>query len=136
MGTDKTAFSRKATKQRGQGSKAERFNDARFVNYDLDEEQRKACKAYVITEADLLDRVSTLIADGYRFGVSLDRDGVTYTAYCQLREPGGDNTGLILTGRGSSCFKSLKQLLYKHYVCMDGDWGPYAEHRGDVVIDD
>lgn len=116
--------------------KTSRWNDNQFINYNLDKTQQKECKAYVITEPELFDRLSALITDGYRFGVSLDRDDRTFSAFMQARTSEGPNAGYILTGRGSTAFKALKQLLYKHFVCLDGSWETWAERNGDDLIDD
>jgi len=116
--------------------KTPRFNEAQFVRYELDKEQQSACKASAITEAELFDELLALVGDGYKFTVKWDDYSQCHASFMQLSHPVGPNANLILTGRGSTPFKALKQLLWKHSVCLDGDWSGYAERRGGDTIDD
>jgi hypothetical protein len=113
-----------------------RFNDVKFVQYELDVVQQKACKDHVVSPDEIFDSLLALCSDGYSVSVKYDGYSRAYAAFMQQRTEGGRNFGLILTGRGSSPFKAVKQLLYKHSVCLDGDWGEYVERDGPVVYDD
>lgn len=136
MGWDGTAGKKRRTSNPKTGASSVRFDDSKFVNYELDAIQQKACKEHEVTEVLVFSQLDELCGDGYSFGVRLDRDGVTFASFMQFRGDSGINAGLILSGRGSSPFKALKQVLYKHYVCLDGDWRPFAEHGSGVSIDD
>jgi len=115
---------------------APRFNDAQFVQYELDKTQEAACKAQNVTEADIFASIMEMIDDGYKFTIKWDSYGECYACFIQAALPGGPNSGSILTGRGSQPYKAVKQALYKHHVCLQGDWAAYLERRGHRVIDD
>lgn len=116
--------------------KTERFNDTRFVNYELDKEEQQECKAHVWTSDDLDNFLLEAVSDGYRVSFSYDSKGECYTAYMSSTSPSGPNAGLILTGRGSSPIKSGKQLWWKHNVSLQRDWAEWAERPHGYVIDD
>jgi len=132
---DEQIKSTKSSRKVGVG-KAPRFNDNQFVRYELDKAQQSECKAWDIGEDGLLDLVSAAIDDGYRFSLKWDDYSECYGVFMQPVVPEGSNAGLILTGRGSTVGKSIKQVLYKHHTCLAGDWSEYAERRGRDVIDD
>jgi len=127
---------RNGTKDRVKTQKAVRFNDVQFIQYELDKAQQAECKASAITADELFDQILACISDGYKFSVRWDSYGECYGAYMQADSPENPNAGFILTGRGSSPLKAVKQVLYKHRVCLDGSWGEYAERKGRDVIDD
>ena len=54
----------------------------------------------------------------------------------QKIDPNSANGGLILTGRGSTPFKSLKQLLFKHYNVMGERWETFETPPRSKDIDD
>jgi len=116
--------------------RAGRFNGAQFVQYELDKIQEAACKAQVVTEADIFNSIMEMIDDGYKFTIKWDSYGECYACFIQAAVEGGPNSGSILTGRGSQPYKAVKQALYKHHVCLQGDWSAYLERRGNRVIDD
>lgn len=116
--------------------KATRFNEAQFIQYELDVDQQRECKAWTVSESELFDDVFALIRDGYKFTLKWDSWSRSDACFMQPADPDGPNAGYILTGRGSSPFKALKQCVYKHRVCLDGEWGGYAERRGGDTIDD
>lgn len=106
-----------------------------FVRWTLTRGQAEACKAAVIAPEQALDLVQELTEQGYRVSLKHDDyDGcacafLIATAECET------NAGRTLTGRGSSVYKALKQLLYAHYTLFDGVWPP-DETRSATFLDD
>jgi len=117
-------------------TKAERWNEARFVQLELTDEQAKSLKATQVSADEIFAQMEKMIDDGYKFTIKFDGYGDCIGAWCQAATPDGPNSGIILTGRGSSAAKALKQLLYKHHVLLDGDWSVAAERRAPTVLDD
>jgi len=116
--------------------KAERFNNNQFILYELDKSQQAECKAWGITADELLDECLALVSDGYRFSLRFDSYSQAYACFVTVDGSEHVNAGYILTGRGSTVAKALKQAIYKHKVCLDGLWAEYADRRGGDTIDD
>lgn len=106
-----------------------------FIQYELSKEQAAACKATSFSYEDAWTQAQELAESGYRITVKFDDYSEAYAAFISAPQK-GVNAGLILTGRGSSCFKALKQALFKHYTIMDGDWTGFAVRKQGVEIDD
>jgi len=133
---DQQKTASKNSGRRAQKPSTARFNDAVFINYELDAVQQKACKAQDVSEADVFAKIKELVDDGYTFSFKFDSYSEAYACFMRQSRDDGSNRGFILTGRGSSPYKCCKQLLFKHYVCLDGAWGDYAERGGIDTIDD
>lgn len=116
-------------------SRAERFNDARFVQYELDEAQRKSCKGWSLDGDDLWLEVLALLDSEYTVSVRFEPASTAYACFVTVR--GNDqhpNAGLILTGRGSTPAKAVKQAIFKHKA-IDASWLQFAERRSEVIDD-
>lgn len=113
-----------------------RFNDVRFVNYDLTEQERAACKVWMTDLSSLDDAVLKGCEQDYRFSVKWDEKTTSFACYMQSVSASGDNAGLLNTGRGSTPLRALKQALYKHFVVFDCQWGGYAERPTMQELDD
>jgi len=114
----------------------QRFNDAKFIQYELDEATQKACKNWEVSTSDLVDTLDRLVDDGYRVTVKWDSWSEAYSASLQQTMDDGKNPGYILVGRGSTGAKALKQVIFKHYTVMQEDWAEYAGFDRRAVIDD
>lgn len=110
--------------------------DREFIRYELDKSQQADCKAWVVSADDILSTLDKLIDDGYKISVKFDDYNECYGCFMQLSTGEGTNHGYILTSRGSTAAKALKQLFYKHYQALDGDWTSAAERQGRGVLDD
>jgi len=112
-----------------------RFDAARFVQYELDEEQQRSCKAWKLDESSLLLELVSFNDDGYSVTFRWDTFSESYACWIQVR---GDDThpnnGYILSGRGSSPAKAFKQAIFKHRL-MEERWAAFAE-RPKAEIDD
>jgi len=114
---------------------AERFNAARFVQYELDEAERQSCKGWSLDGDQLWLEVLALLDDGYTLSCKWDTFSESYACFVQIR--GNDqhpNAGLILTGRGSTPAKACKQAIFKHKA-IDASWLQFAERKQQVLDD-
>jgi hypothetical protein len=115
---------------------APRFNNAQFVQLELTDEQAKTLKATGTTAEQIFEEMERMIDDGYKFTIKYDSYGDCTGVWCQTTIEGSENSGYILTGRGSSAFKALKQLMYKHHVLCEQRWSSYAGRRATGILDD
>jgi len=138
MGTKKTGDYQKFKdgSESGPKPKKERFNDAQFVNYELDKTAQAACKAWDLSESAALQCVMDLVDRGYSVTLKYDDYSDAYTAFLRPGIGAKENVGLILTGRGSSPYKALKQVLFKHYEVMAETWEFFVGAGRDLEIDD
>jgi hypothetical protein len=116
--------------------KADRFNNAKFINYELTLEEQATCKRW-LTDFDEYDgKLFEFLDDGYK--VSVKRDVYNNCFSCTATHPDMKLEGkdLLLTGRGSTPYKAVKQCLFKHYVVFEGEWGGFMERRAVEEIDD
>lgn len=116
--------------------KAPRFNQSQFIQYELDDAQQKECKAWQLAELDLFMAVQEEVDNGYKFSVKWDTYGECYSAFMQPAADGHRNSGCILTGRGSTAYKAVKQLLYKQRFCLQDDWSGHVGRNNRFDIDD
>jgi len=129
---DKSASKRTPAKA---GKQAARFDGSRFVNYELDLSEQAACKGWSVTADDLWGDVLALLDDGYSITAKFDSYSDAYACFVQVRgQEDHANAGLILTGRGSTPFKAVKQAIFKHRT-IGPSWVQYAERRSPVVDD-
>jgi hypothetical protein len=115
---------------------APRFNNAEFVQLELTDDQAKQLKAETVSAESLFDSMERMIDDGYKFTFKYDSYGDCVGVWCQPTDDGSENSGCILTGRGSSAGKAIKQLLFKHHILLQGSWRAHAQGRNRIVLDD
>lgn len=117
--------------------KKERFNDAVFINYELDKAAQAACKAWPVSADALFQSVLGLVERGYAITLKWDTYSDSHAAFMRFVGQGEpENAGLILTGRGSTPEKALKQMLYKHFEVMAEVWEFFVTRRSAEEIDD
>jgi len=115
--------------------KAPRFDSSRFVNYELDLAEQAECKGWDVPSDDLWKEVSALVDDGYSVSVKFDTFSEAYASFVRGGNTDGDpNSGLVLTGRGSTPAKAIKQAVFKHKK-LGGQWGEFAEKRASFLDD-
>lgn len=124
--------------QKGMTSgKAKRFNEARFVNFELDVKLQKQCKDWAFTAQDAWDTIAKWEDSGYKFTFKYDGYSKSSAVFVSTTQETDPNFGYILTGRGSSPFKAIKQAVFKHFVCFDSaPWEGFAERPNGVELDD
>lgn len=110
------------------------FKPAEFVNVQLDQAQRDSIKANVWTIDSLDNALNDLLADGYKITLRYDERNDCFAAWL-IAPTKSENSGYILSGRGSTPHKALKQAAYIHYAVLEKMWG--ADHGQDrSLIDD
>jgi len=128
----------KTTKRRTTGGgrpRAERFDGARFVQYELSEVESIQCKAWTLDGESAWQALLPLLDEGYGFTVKYDGYSQSYACFVQIRgDESHPNSGLILTGRGSTPLKAVKQALFKHQA-IDASWVQYGERRFSELDD-
>ena len=110
------------------------FKAAEFVNVTLGDAERAAIKAVEYLTEAFDTSLSTLIGDGYKVSLRFDERNDSYA--CWLIAPDrSQNKGLILSGRGSTALKAIRQALYIHYTILSGVWTGHEVQQRDVIDD-
>lgn len=113
-----------------------RFNDVTFVNWSLSQEEKAACKSWVLSLEDFDNALATLIEAGYKTTLSYDSFRTCYTCSIVPTKDAKSNQGYILTGKGSTATKALKQALYTHFHIMAEEWASYSTAKAQEELDD
>lgn len=116
--------------------KAKSTGDVIFINYDLTESERAACKKWCVLLDDLDAAMVRAVEEGYRLSLKWDTFSECHAAFMLRSDEEKLNAGYILTGRGSTSAKALRQMLFKHFMLFEGDWGAWAKARKDLDLDD
>jgi hypothetical protein len=112
------------------------YNNSVFVQFELTAEQKAECKAWEL-DIDQLDALLLKLLDSYyRVSAKWDDFSNSYAAYLQTTDAGHENFGLILAGRGSTPAKAIKQVLYKHFKVLAGEYSRWVDERKQEEIDD
>jgi len=93
-----------------------------FISCELSEKQRQALKAIPISLEELDNTLTKLIEDNYKVSMSWDTYNSCYQAFLSTTDDQSEHSGWILSGRGSTASKSLKQLFYKHFTILKEQW--------------
>lgn len=118
------------------GRKSSSYEGAEFINRELTEEERIACKGWEFSDSDAWYWLQKLSDDWYKITFRFDEYNNCSACWLLPDKLDKENSGLILTGRGSSPMKALKQAVYKHTVLFDGIWPRGIDERGKPEIDD
>jgi len=113
-----------------------RFNDVKFVNWSLSAEQKAACKEWNLSLEDFDEAYLVIIQAGYKITASYDDFRLCYTASIVPTKDAKSNQGFILTGKGSTPLKAIKQALYIHYHVMGEEWAAYSTAAAVEELDD
>jgi len=121
---------------KAQAPTQQRFNDVQFINWSLSAEEKQSCKIWVLTLEDFDNALATLIEGGYKTTLSYDSFRSCYTCSIVPTKDAKSNQGFILTGKGSTATKALKQALYIHFHIMSEDWASYSTAQAIEELDD
>jgi hypothetical protein len=113
-----------------------RFNDVQFINWSLDADHKMACKNWSLDLEQFDNLLTTLVEGGYKATVSYDTYRSCFTASIVPTPDAKGNQGYILTGKGSTPTKALKQALYIHFHVMNEDWAAYSTAKSAEELDD
>lgn len=93
-----------------------------FLNVELDKEQKEALKAMPLWSEEFDQMLLTAVRTGFQISLKVDPFNKCYAAYMQIRLNSHPCFGRILSGRGSTPLKALRQVLYKHFVVLGEVW--------------
>lgn len=109
--------------------------DVTFVDVNLTKTQSKEVKESIFGMDELENALTKLCESKYKVTCSYDDYSSCFSAFLIPTAPDDLNAGMILTARGSTPIKAVKQLLYKHYTVTAGAWRNYANPARDVLDD-
>ena len=108
--------------------------DFSFVNISLNDKEKAQLKSQPFTLDDLDNAALRLSQEGYKISLSYDSKHNCYSAFLFPTATCQSNKGLMLSGKGSTPVKALKQLFYGHYVQLREEWSDGASNT--IEIDD
>jgi len=106
--------------------------DVVWVNYNLTDEQRAELKA---SSFDCDNALLRLCEENYKITVSYDAFAKCFACFLIPKGNEHKHTGMILSGRGSTPIKAIKQTAYIHWNIYDGDWSDYARPTSREIDD-
>ena len=89
--------------------KTPRFNETVFISFPLSEEQKQEIKRVTFNLDDVDSAIIRLCEENYKVSFSFDEYSSAYAVFITPKGDKHRNAGFILTGRGSSPHKALKQ---------------------------
>lgn len=107
-----------------------------FINQDLTAEQQREVKAQNWGFDEVESLLVKLLEQEYKVSVSFDNYNHCFAAWLLPQGTAHVNYGLILTGRGSTPLKAVRQALYKHFVIYEGHTWDMGNNWGAAVFDD
>ena len=112
------------------------YESSSFVKRELSADEKNACKLWAVDGNELWDLLDKAQESGYKFTFKFD--SFSNSPACWMHPTSGDNPneGWILTGRGSTPAKALKQALYKHYTMADENWATIHMGQDKWELDD
>lgn len=110
------------------------FKPAQFVNVNLEDKQREELKAIQWTHEQFDSAFNALCNDGYSLKLRYDARNDCFSAWL-LAPDGHKNSGRILSGRGSTPMKAVKQLVFIHFKILEGEWGVDQGQVGTPIDD-
>lgn len=108
-----------------------------FVQLEPDEKQLAEIKTFEPTMVDMDAALLRYIEAGYKITIKWDTWSESHAAWLIAPENGEDgNEGMILSGRGSTPFKALRQIMWKIAYIKGRAWREWADRSMKTVIDD
>jgi len=102
------------------------FEQFTFLNLELNTEQKDALRALPLWSDEWDKQLGTMTGAGFAISLKVDGFNHCFAAYAQIRLHSHPCYGFILSGRGSTQTKALRQLLYKHFVVLEENWNAVA----------
>lgn len=117
-------------------STTKNFEPAQFINVPLSKEQKAEIKDWLNSFEEIDDALLKTCEAGYKITIRYDDRNECFAAWLAPIDAGHVNAGFILSGRGSTPLKSLKQAYYIHAHLFEGDWaGNYKDFREQEIDD-
>lgn len=105
-----------------------------FVECELSKDELTALKKQEFSYEEGENQLIRLSEAGFKISFKYDGYNQCQQVTMMSDDPKSENAGWILVARGSTPFKALKQLCYKHYEVLGELWGSAATARS--FIDD
>lgn len=103
-----------------------------WVNYTLSADQKAELKSQTF---DFDNALLRLTEEGMKVTIAYDDFNECYSCYLIPKSPDHTNAGCILSGRGSTPIKAIKQAAYIHWNIFDGDWSDARQSRREELDD-
>lgn len=107
-------------------------SDVSWVNYNLSDEQKQELKAQVF---DFETALLRLTEEDMKVTISYDDYNECYSCFLIPKKQESINYGAILSGRGSTPIKAVKQACYLHWNIFEGNWSDGRLSRKEVIDD-
>lgn len=109
---------------------AKKDSGVSWVNYTLSADQKAELKSQIF---DFDNALLRLTEEGMKVTIAYDDFNECYSCYLIPKSPDHANAGCILSGRGSTPIKAVKQAAYIHWNIFDGDWSDARQsHREEL----
>ncbi len=107
-----------------------------FVNVPLTAEIKADIKAWDL-DGDALDNLLLkLVEADIRITVSYDSYHQCFSCTLAHTDDKHADASLLLSGKGSTPLKAVKQALYIHWKLLDADWSAYSQQHQREILDD
>lgn len=111
---------------------AKKDSGVSWVNYTLSADQKADLKSQTF---DFDNALLRLTEEGMKVTIAYDDFNECYSCYLIPKSPDHANAGCILSGRGSTPIKAVKQAAYIHWNIFDGDWSDARQSRREELDD-
>jgi hypothetical protein len=118
------------------GKKTAYVGKSNFVNYSMTTDEKATLKMAVWGIEEYENALIRLAEEEYGIGFSEDAFSGGYSCILRPKFADNKNAGYLLSGRGSTPLKALKQVSYIHWSVFDGDWGAHYQAGKREEIDD
>lgn len=98
--------------------------DSEFVQLELSVEEKKQLRASYDTMEGLDEALQDFLEQETKITIKWEERNRCYVAFA-FPAQGSENDGYILTGRGGSVTRALRELAYKDLVMLQHDWASY-----------
>lgn len=104
-----------------------------FVNYTPTAEDKKGYKKWAAEEDLFANSLPTLLGDGYRLSLSMDKLTSAFMAAISTKDSNSINAELVLTARaGSDPWEAAGRAMFLHFHILEEVW-PDPGMRPDYV---
>jgi len=112
------------------------FKAKSWVKYELDKKEMALVKAWTPTFEEMDAALLDGLCDEYRVNLSQEASKTTWLAVMQTKSDEHIHSEALLSGRGSTPLKALKQLMYKHLELFRKEWPSVPDYQKGAPIDD
>lgn len=113
------------------------FNkDVEFITYDLPKDHKASCKAWLPSLEEFDDALLKFENAGFKVSSKWDEGNNCYAVFVSPPPKKKDFEGMILTGRGSTPLKAVKNAMYQHYFIFEQSWAAWFNHSPLDDMDD